>query len=59
MPIGPFLDEPDEVAMRLVDVNVHGVILGMKLALPRMLARGGGQVVNLASAAGRMASLPG
>lgn len=59
MPIGPFLDEPDEVARRQFDINVHGVILGMKLALPRMLARGSGQVVNLASAAGRIASLPG
>jgi NAD(P)-dependent dehydrogenase (short-subunit alcohol dehydrogenase family) len=59
MPIGPFLDEPDDVARRQFDVNVHGVILGMKIALPRMLARGGGQVVNIASAAGRLASLPG
>ena len=59
MPIGPFLEEPDDVARRLFEINVHGVILGMKIALPRMLARGRGQVVNLASAAGRMASLPG
>jgi NAD(P)-dependent dehydrogenase (short-subunit alcohol dehydrogenase family) len=59
MPIGPFLDEPDEVARRQFDINVHGVILGMKIALPRMLARGDGQVVNVASAAGRLASLPG
>jgi NAD(P)-dependent dehydrogenase (short-subunit alcohol dehydrogenase family) len=59
MPIGPFLDEPDEVARRQFDINVHGVILGMKIALPRMLARGSGHVVNLASAAGRVASLPG
>ena len=59
MPIGPFLDEPDEVARRQFDINVHGVILGMKIVLPRMLARGHGHVVNLASAAGRMASLPG
>ena len=59
MPIGPFLQEPDDVARRLFDINVHGVILGMKIALPRMLARGSGQVVNLASAAGRIASLPG
>ena len=58
MPIGPFLEEPDEVARRQFDVNVHGVILGMKIALPRMLARGSGHVVNLASAAGRIA-LPG
>ncbi len=59
MPIGPFLEEPDDVARRLFDINVHGVILGMKLALPGMVARGSGQVVNVASAAGRFASLPG
>jgi len=59
MPIGPFLEEPDDVARRLFDINVHGVILGMKIALPRMVARGSGHVVNLSSAAGRTASLPG
>jgi hypothetical protein len=59
MPIGPFLAEPDDVARRQFDINVHGVILGMKIALPRMLVRGDGQIVNLASAAGRLASLPG
>ena len=59
MPIGPFLEEPDEVARRQFDINVHGVILGMKIALPRMVARGSGHVVNLASAAGRLGSLPG
>jgi NADP-dependent 3-hydroxy acid dehydrogenase YdfG len=55
MPIGPFLDESPEVTRRQVDVNVHGVIDGMKLALPAMLARGSGQIVNL----GSMASLVG
>jgi NAD(P)-dependent dehydrogenase (short-subunit alcohol dehydrogenase family) len=59
MPIGPFTDEPDAAAHRMVDVNLHGVILGCKLVLPRMLARGGGHVVNVASVAGRIASLPG
>ena len=58
MPIGPFLEESDEVARRQFEINVHGVILGMKIALPRMLARGSGHIVNLASAAGRIA-LPG
>jgi hypothetical protein len=51
MPIGAFLDEPDEVTRRQVDVNLHGVILGMKLALPGMVARGRGHVINLGSAA--------
>jgi NADP-dependent 3-hydroxy acid dehydrogenase YdfG len=53
MAVGPFLEESDDTALRQVDINVHGVILGMKLALPKMLARGRGHVVNLASIAGK------
>ncbi len=53
MPIGPFLDEDDATASRILDINVHGVIIGMKVALPRMLARGSGHVVNIASQAGK------
>ena len=53
MPIGALLEEDDATAHRLVDINVHGVIYGMKEALPRMLARGSGHVVNLASVAGK------
>ena len=53
MPIGPFLEEDDATATRTIDINVHGVILGMKLVLPRMLARGRGHVVNIASQAGK------
>ena len=53
MPIGPFLDEDDATAQRILDINVLGVILGMKLALPRMTARGRGHVVNIASQAGK------
>ena len=51
MHVGPFLEETDEWTRRQVDVNLHGVILGMKLALPAMVARGSGHVVNVASAA--------
>ncbi len=58
MPIGPFLQEDDVTARRIVDINVHGVILGMKLVLPRMIARGRGHVVNIASQAGKY-GLPG
>ena len=56
MPLGPFLDEDDATARRIMDINVHGVILGMKLTLPRMLARGSGHVVNIASQAGKYGS---
>jgi NADP-dependent 3-hydroxy acid dehydrogenase YdfG len=53
MPIGPLIEEDEATAQRLVDINVHGVIHGVKEALPRMLAHGGGHVVNLASLAGK------
>jgi NADP-dependent 3-hydroxy acid dehydrogenase YdfG len=58
MPIGPFLDEDDATAQRILDINVLGVINGMKVALPRMLARHRGHVVNIASQAGKY-GLPG
>jgi NADP-dependent 3-hydroxy acid dehydrogenase YdfG len=53
MPLGRFLDEEDTTAERMVDINLHGVILGMKIALPRMMARNRGHVVNIASQAGK------
>ncbi len=58
MPVGGFLDEPADVSRRQVDVNVHGVLNGMRLALPAMRERGRGQIVNLGSAASRV-GLPG
>ena len=53
MPVTPFLDESDASAMRQLDINVHGVLFGMKEALPRMLPRRSGHIVNLASVAGK------
>lgn len=53
MLIGPFLEEDDAATRRLVDVNVHGVLNGMKLVLPGMVARGRGHLVNLSSSLGR------
>jgi len=58
MPLGRFVDEDDLTAQRMVDINVHGVMFGMKLAIPRMQRRGSGHVVNLASQAGK-AGFPG
>jgi len=54
MPLKPLVDEDDASARRQVDINVHGVLHGMKEALPRMLARNSGQIVNIASIAGRV-----
>lgn len=53
MPVGPFVDESDASAVRQVDINIHGVLFGMKEALPRMLPRRSGHIVNLASVAGK------
>jgi len=53
MPLGRFVEEDDATAQRMVDINVHGVMYGMKLALPRMQRRGSGHVVNIASQAGK------
>jgi NADP-dependent 3-hydroxy acid dehydrogenase YdfG len=58
MPLGRFADEDDATAHRMVDINIHGVILGMKLALARMEPRNSGNIVNLASQAGK-AGFPG
>src|ERR1700727_3098683 len=35
MPLGRFIDEDDLTTRRMIDINLHGVILGMKLALAR------------------------
>jgi short-subunit dehydrogenase len=53
MHLGAFAEEDDASARRQVDINVHGVLHGMKEALPRMTARHRGHIVNIASTAGR------
>ena len=56
MPVGPFLEESDALAKRMVDINVHGVIFGSKLAVERFSQRGRGHLVNIASIAGKGAA---
>jgi NAD(P)-dependent dehydrogenase (short-subunit alcohol dehydrogenase family) len=53
MPLGRFIDEDDLVTRRIIDINLHGVILGMKLGLARMVPRDRGHIVNIASQAGK------
>jgi NAD(P)-dependent dehydrogenase (short-subunit alcohol dehydrogenase family) len=54
MPNGAFLDQTEAMDRLTMDVNVHGVINGMRAALPAMIERRRGHVVNVASLAGKM-----
>jgi len=54
MPVGRIIDEPDAVTRRILDINIYGVILGSKLAVQRMVPRGQGHVINVASLAGEI-----
>ncbi|HEU4703494.1 MAG TPA: SDR family oxidoreductase [Conexibacter sp.] len=58
MQLGAFAQESDAVAARQIDINLHGVIYGSKLALERFLPRRTGHLVNIASTAGK-AGVPG
>ncbi len=46
---GGVLDTPPETWARVMEVNLKGVWLGCRAAVPAMLASGGGSIVNVAS----------
>jgi short-subunit dehydrogenase len=54
MPLGPFVEESDATAQRMIDINLTGLIYGSKLALERFIPRRSGHLVQIASAAGKM-----
>jgi NADP-dependent 3-hydroxy acid dehydrogenase YdfG len=58
MLLSPLADESDAAAARQIEINLHGVITGSKLALARFLPRRTGHLVNVASTAGK-AGVPG
>ncbi len=54
--VGSAVDEADAITQRVLDVNIYGVIVGTKLAAQRMLPRGHGHIVNIASLGGVLAA---
>ena len=50
--VAPVTDYNDAVFRKVLEVNVMGVFLGTRAAAPRLVERGGGAVVNIASIAG-------
>lgn len=55
---GRFIDQTLESQHREIAINLGGVISGMRLVLPDMLARNSGHIVNVASMSAKM-TLPG
>jgi len=53
MPVGPFLELDPAVDRKQIEINLFGVIHGMRVALPRMGHRRRGHIVNIASSAGK------
>jgi len=49
--VGPAHEEPEQAVLKQFDVNVHGVLRGMRIATPRMRERGRGHIINIASIA--------
>lgn len=58
MPVGPFLKETEQSIRSSLEVNVYGVLTGCQLALPEMVRRRSGHVINIASLSG-LIPLPG
>jgi NADP-dependent 3-hydroxy acid dehydrogenase YdfG len=53
MQLGRFVEEDDNTTQRMIDININGVLYGMKIVLPRFLERHRGHLVNIASSAGK------
>ena len=53
MPIGSFVKQAPETLRRALEVNVLGCLHGMRSALPAMVERGAGHIINVASTAGK------
>lgn len=58
MPVGAFLEQSEQSIRSNIEVNVYGVLTGCQLALPDMVKRRRGHIINIASLSG-VIPLPG
>jgi NAD(P)-dependent dehydrogenase (short-subunit alcohol dehydrogenase family) len=49
---GPALDVTDEALLKTIEVNVFSALRLIRLTVPKLIARGGGSIINIASIAG-------
>lgn len=56
---GPSLDVSDEAVMKMVEINVLSAVRFLRLVAPKMIDRGGGSIINIASIAGLRPQLEG
>ncbi len=50
-PIARIADSDPDAWSKVVDINVKGVYHGLRFAIPEMIARGGGTIINISSGA--------
>ena len=55
---GAFVDQDLDIQLREISINLGGVVTGVRLVLPDMLAQNKGHIVNVSSMAGKM-TIPG
>lgn len=51
----PTADSTEETWQQVIDINLRGIFLGMKYAIPEMIKAGGGSIINTASIAADVA----
>jgi dehydrogenase/reductase SDR family protein 4 len=49
---GPALEVTDEALLKTIEINVLSAVRLIRLTVPRMIERGGGSIINIASIAG-------
>jgi dehydrogenase/reductase SDR family protein 4 len=49
---GPCLDVTDEQLLKTIEINILSAMRLIRLTVPKMIARGGGSIINIASIAG-------